>query len=257
MGRHAPHVSTPGNLAVALGASLALVALWQVFVTPRLRLGPAEDTGLNFVWILLRLYARVVHRLRVEGREHLVDLKGPLLVVCNHSSPLDPFLVQSATPLFIRWMMATDQMPPDSAMLWQFSGVIPTERHHPTPTAAITAIRLLRKGSVVGVFPEGRLERPTGRILPFHNGVGELVARTNARVLLACVQDTPVTDSIGAAFLRPSHARLRFLGVLSWPKGTKPATITKSLRNRIIEASGWPVVDDVQPLSPPGDPFLT
>ncbi|MEE2906778.1 MAG: lysophospholipid acyltransferase family protein [Planctomycetota bacterium] len=250
-------MSTPGILAIALGAPLALVALWQVFVTPRLRQGPAGDTGVTFVWILLRFYARVVHRLRVEGREHLVDLKGPLVVVCNHSSPLDPFLVQSATSIFIRWMMATDQMPPDSAMLWQFSRVIPTERHQPAPRAAITAIRLLRQGGVVGVFPEGRLARPAGRVLPFHDGVGELVARTNARVLLACVQGTPVTDSIGAAFLRPSHTRLRFLGVLSWPEGTEPTAITTSLRDRIVEASGWLPVEEVQPLSPPGDPFLT
>lgn len=255
-GRHAPRVSTPGILAIVLGAPLVLVALWQVLVTPRLRHGPGGDTGITFVWLLVRLYARAVHRLRVEGREHLAGLKGPLVVVCNHGSPLDPFLVQAATPFLIRWMMAKDQIPPDSAMLQRFSRVIPTDRHRPAASAAIAAIRLLRQGGVIGVFPEGRLARPPGRVLPFHEGVGELVARTGARVLLACLQDTPVTESIGAAFLRPSHARLRFLGVLTWPRGTEPATITATLRARIVDASGWPMVDDIQPLPPPKDPFL-
>lgn len=249
-------MNTASILAIAVGGTLALVALWQVFLTPRLRRGPGGDAGLSLVLVLLRLYAKAVHRLRVEGQEHLEDLDGPLVVVCNHGSPLDPFLIQIAMPRLIRWMMASDQMPADSAMLWEFSRVIPTERFRKSPLAIITAIRELRRGGVVGVFPEGRIGQPTERILPFHEGVGELVARTRARVLLACLQGTPDTDEIGASFFRPSHSNLRFLDVLSWPEGVEPTTITHELRTRIIEATGYQTVDEMDPLPPPVDPFL-
>ena len=254
--RHAPHVNTATTLAIWAGGALAFVTLWQIFLTRRLRRGTEADPSVAFALVVLRLYARVFHRLTVEGREHLKNLEGPLVVVCNHGSPLDPFLVQVALPRIARWMMAADMMPPDSDMLWRFARVIAIDRYRNSPVAFMTAMRTLRAGHVVGIFPEGRIGLPTDRILPFQEGVGELVVRGKARVLLASITGTSDTDEILPAFLIPSRAKLTFIDVLEWPRGTDPALITEDLRKKLIKQTGYEAVDVLPDLPDPIDPFL-
>ena len=249
-------MSTLGIVAVAAGSLLVLAALWQILVTPSLRRGPTGDPTVTLMCLITRFYAIVLHRIRVEGNEHLPGTSGPLLVVSNHGSPLDPFLIQSACPFFIHWMMARDQMKPGFEDLWRACRVIPTDRLKGDATAAIAALKLLRRNGVVGIFPEGRFERPQGQVLPFHEGIGALVSHSGAAVLLVCVQDTPETDSIGGSFVRPSRSRVRFLDCLSFPKGTDPAVITATLRNRLLKETGWIDITDIAPLPPPVDPFL-
>ena len=159
-------MSIPDILLVSAGSYLLMAAFWQIWITPLLRRRLAGDAGIGFCSILLHWYCRMVHRISVSGEEHLSGLEGPLIVACNHSSPIDPLLIQTAFPRFIKWMMAIDQMPPDTQMIWRFTRVIPTDRRNPSARAAIRAIRSLRSGDVVGIFPnEASIRRLVGAIL--------------------------------------------------------------------------------------------
>ncbi len=243
-------------LLVSAGSYLLAAAIWQIWITPRLRRKLAGDAGIGFCSIILRWYCRLLHRIQISGEEHLSGLKGPLIVACNHSSPIDPLLIQAAFPRFIEWMMATDQMPPDTQMIWRFTRVIPTERRNPTARAAIKAIRSLRSGEIVGIFPEGRIAVPPEQIMPFHQGIGELASRTEAPVLLAHITGTSDSMSIAGAILRRSRTRIQFIDVMSWPRKSDPARITEDLQTRLQEASGWPVASESPPLPDDPDPFL-
>src|SRR4051812_32702659 len=52
-------------------------------------------------------YARTVHDLRVLSPCRLPK-RGPAILVCNHTSGLDPVLIQSTCPRLIVWMMAKE-----------------------------------------------------------------------------------------------------------------------------------------------------
>lgn len=249
-------MSTLDILLVTAGSYLLAAALWQIWVTPWLRRKLAGDAGIGFCSILLHWYCRLFHRITISGKEHLTGLEGPLIVACNHSSPIDPLLIQAAFPRFIEWMMAIDQMPPDTQMIWRFTRVIPTDRRNPTARAAIKAIRSLRSGEIVGIFPEGRIAVPPNRIMPFHQGIGELASRTEAPVLLVHISGTSDAMSIAGAILRRSRTRIRFIEVMSWPRKSDPGKITEDLHARLIEASGWPRSSDPPPLPEEPDPFL-
>jgi hypothetical protein len=54
---------------------------------------------------------------------------------------------------------------------------------------------------VIGVFPEGRLERPERHLLPFLPGLGVMIKRTRASVLPIVIEGTPQTETAWASVL--------------------------------------------------------
>ena len=246
-------------ILLTTGSFLALMACWHCLAVPRLRKGPSGDARIELMRIFVDTYARLFHRLQVEGLQNLPETvpKG-MLVISNHGSPLDPFLIQASRPgLFIHWMMAKDQMGPDSNGFWRFLGIIPTDRIKGDPAAALAALRLLRRGKSVGLFPEGRLETSSDTLLPFQPGAGTLISLSGAPVLLICVDGTPRTETILAAFFRRSRSRVRIIGLLHFAKGHDPDEITEELRRRFLSETGWDQDDAPEPLIQQQDPFLS
>ncbi|MCH2152410.1 MAG: 1-acyl-sn-glycerol-3-phosphate acyltransferase, partial [Phycisphaerales bacterium] len=182
-------------LTLIIGSFLAVIACWHGLAAPRLRRGPSGDARVELLRFVVDRYTRLFHQLKVEGLENLPETppKG-MLLVSNHGSPLDPFLIQASLPhLFIHWMMAKDQMGSDARGFWEMLGIIPTDRIKGDPAAALAAIRLLRRGKTVGLFPEGRLETAPDTLLPFQPGGGTLISLSGAPVLMVCVDGTPRT----------------------------------------------------------------
>jgi len=231
----------------ALGAWLAWAALahW-------LAANPRGDIETGVGWRLVRLYARVVHRLRVEGVGHLPPGRrpGPLVVVVNHTAGVDPILVQAACPFFIRWMMALDMQLPSLGWIWEWVEVISVDRDGREVAATREAIRHLGEGGVVGIFPEGTLERPARHILPFLSGVGLIVHRSRAPVLPVLIEGTPQIDPAWSSLWRLSHARVRFLPVIDYTRTELRATeIAADLRQRMAHAVRWPLCDQPQEMA--------
>ncbi|MHC4989881.1 MAG: lysophospholipid acyltransferase family protein [Planctomycetota bacterium] len=232
-----------------LVAWLVLVLIGRFVVVPLLSRGPGHDPVTGLMWIALRLLALGIHRARAGGFESLRrDTRpGPLIVVSNHTGAIDPLLIQSACRFEIRWMMAQDLMYPALGGLWRRQQVIAVSRDGSDRASAREAIRHLRDGGVIGIFPEGRIVTPPRQVWPFFAGVGLIVSRTRAPVLLVWVSGTPETNVVSKSIFTPSRARVRFVELLEFTQGEDASTITETLRRRLHEISGWPLNDHPPP----------
>jgi 1-acyl-sn-glycerol-3-phosphate acyltransferase len=154
-------------------------------------------------------YARVYHRLRVLEPSQ-VPRHGPAILVCNHTSGLDPVLIQSACPRFIRWMMAREYFDL-KALNWCFRtvGAIPVERSGRDTAATRAALRALEEGFALGVFPEGKIET-TRDLLPFQQGIGLMALKTGAPVYPAYLDGKQRGREMLAAFALVSGATIAF-----------------------------------------------
>jgi 1-acyl-sn-glycerol-3-phosphate acyltransferase len=154
-------------------------------------------------------------RLSVEGLEK-VPAAGPLLVVSNHDSQMDPVIVGIALRRRrqLRYLAR--------ANLWKIRGLgpvlsgmgqIPIERGAGDRGALVNAEEALGAGEAVCVFPEGKLS--LGRRLRARSGVGWLArACPHTRVTLCAVSGT--TDYVRF----PRRPRVRF--ELFEPDGGQP-----------------------------------
>ncbi len=87
---------------------------------------------------------------------------------------------------------------------------IPVERSGKELSATRAALRALQEGRVVGIFPEGRIER-TRELMPFEAGVAMLASRSGADVYPAYLDGTQRAESdMLAAFTRRQSATLAF-----------------------------------------------
>lgn len=184
---------------------LAAWTLWA-WVCAWIRGNPRGDFTTGVLYRLIQVHARLLHRLRAHGAHHLPINPGPLIVVSNHTAGIDPLLIQALCPFEVRWMMARDMMVPAGRALWEYARIIPVDREVGDSAALREGIRHLRSGGVLGVFPEGGIERPRGTLLPFEQGLGLLIARTGASVLPVVISGTPDADTAWESLLTPSHS---------------------------------------------------
>ncbi len=154
-------------------------------------------------------FALYYHRLKILSPYPLPP-EQPAIIACNHLNGIDPFFVQAACPRLITWMMAQEYyaLP---GVKW-FCGkihAIPVERTGKDLAATRAALRALKDGRVLGVFPEGKVE--TGLdIMPFQVGIALLAIKSGRPVVPAYLEGTQRGLEMLPAFLYPNEARLRF-----------------------------------------------
>lgn len=89
--------------------------------------------------------------------EDKVPHKGPLLIVANHRSDLDPMIISSAINRYIIWVAAhyTFEFPVIGNFLKEL-GTIPISSEKRDQMAAFKGIsQVIKANRVVGIFPEG------------------------------------------------------------------------------------------------------
>lgn len=235
-------------LIPVLAAAWLAFALFSRFVMAGPRRDPYDLID-GALMAFLAVYLRVVHRVTHEHAEHIraaetAHAQGrPIIVIANHTAGIDPLLVQLATRKFeVRWMMAVDMRIELLEPFWTWARIIDVERYSGDATSARVALRHLAEAGVVGIFPEGGIERPPEQLLPFLPGVGLLIKRSKALVLPALIDGTPAVDPAFASLWHPSRSRVRFGEPIDYAAtDLKPAAIVEDLQQRYLDWSGWPI----------------
>lgn len=132
-------------------------------------------------WLLIGPL-KVLFRLRVTGRAN-VPKEGPVVLVSNHNSYLDPLLLSVACPRRIEFMAKKELWDyPVLKQLLRGLFVFPVRRGAPDRQALREALARLAAGRVVGVFPEGTRYREDG-VGPGFPGAALMALRGRAPLL--------------------------------------------------------------------------
>jgi 1-acyl-sn-glycerol-3-phosphate acyltransferase len=133
-----------------------------------------------------------------------------VLVVGNHLSALDPFIIQAHFPRFIHWMVAKEYYEyPLFKWFLKPLDVIPVNRGSKEPGPLRVALRMLKEGKVVGIFPEATWATGT-EVLPFEPGASVLAQRPGVTTFLAALDGTVRNTTLGESLLQPMEVRLMF-----------------------------------------------
>ncbi len=139
---------------------------WQTFAPP-------------FYWgctYLLRGLLRVVVRWDVTGREN-VPMSGAVIVVSNHLNNADPpILGAGIARRRIRFMAKVELFKMPFGAIIKLWDAFPVRRFDADLAAMLNAERILKRGGVLGMFPEGHRSR-TGYMGPVHPGTAMIALR--------------------------------------------------------------------------------
>jgi len=179
-------------------------------------------------------------RLEVEGVE-VLPKSGPVLLIANHDSQTDPLAIGVAAR-HRRQIRALAKRSlwdkPGLGRVLNGMGQIPIERAAGDADALVNAVAALRRGSCIGVFPEGTIS--VGRRLRARSGIGRLALEVpEARLVCATVEGAPDL----ARFPKRPRVRVRFFDPASGQ--TDPAETAAGLSQRLL--------DELRALAPPVD----
>jgi 1-acyl-sn-glycerol-3-phosphate acyltransferase len=136
----------------------------------------------GFLRFLIRIAFPVLANFEVEGRENLPE-GGPLLVVGNHFSFVDPVAMLHATTWPIEFLGGIER--PNAPWITQFIPYVWGYIEVPRGTGGLQGLRqaeaVLKQHGVMGIFPEAGSWATVLR--PARPGTAYLAARTNARIL--------------------------------------------------------------------------
>jgi 1-acyl-sn-glycerol-3-phosphate acyltransferase len=179
-------------------------------------------------------------RLAVEGLE-VLPRSGPVLVVANHDSQTDPLAVGVAARKRRQIRALAKSTLWDKPVLGRIldgMGQIPIERAAGDAGALVNAVAALRRGSCIGVFPEGTIS--VGRRLRARSGIGRLALEVpEARLVCAAVEGAPAF----ARFPQRPRVRVRFFEPASGQ--TDPSETAADLSQRLL--------DELRAIAPPVD----
>jgi 1-acyl-sn-glycerol-3-phosphate acyltransferase len=152
---------------------------------------------------------RVFFRLEVRGREH-VPATGPVLIVSNHVSVLDPPFVGASAPRPLHFLAKEELFRvPVLGRLIHALNARPVRRDGSDSRALKTALRLLAERRAVLVFPEGT-RGVEGRLAAGKPGAGMLAVMSGAPVVPVFVSGTARALPPGRALPRPGRVRVSF-----------------------------------------------
>lgn len=180
---------------------------------------------------ILRLY----NRLEAVGLEH-VPRDGPSIVVANHHSYLDPFVLGAVYPRKIRFMVKKAQFEVRGTG-WFYWGMdaFAVNQDGRDMESLREAMRTLADGEVLGIYPNGtRHDRAgTGE---WQSGFAMLARRSGAPVVPAAIQGTYQAHPRGSRIAKPRKVRVIFGPAVRFDHGPGKAGLeafSRDLRSRV------------------------
>ena len=189
---------------------------------------------------------RGIYRLRVEGLEH-VPRTGPLILVANHCSYFDAFILATALPYPVAqqvFYLGFELFFRTRILAWWARGVrvIPVDMDNYLVRALQASARILRNGKILCLFPEAE-RSADGSVRPFRKGTGILVRELRVPVLPAHITGSFEAWPRGQSYPRLHPLRVRFGPVVpaaallenDGPPGADDAeTVVRRLRDRVV-----------------------
>ena len=139
---------------------------------------------------IFEVLLKIICRLEVKGRENLPK-KGPFIVASNHASFADPAVIGvSCNTTRISFMAKRELFERPLLGPWcKAVGCIPIERRSGSSGALKKAIQKLKKGEVLGIFPEGTRSLD-GELQKAELGIGLLMAKAGVPVIPVYISGT-------------------------------------------------------------------
>jgi len=146
-------------------------------------------------WTICRVVCVVLWRFRATGVEN-VPRTGPLIVACNHVSYLDPVALGVGLPRMLTYLAKKELFAiPLLGPIIRGCGAYPLDRDAGGVAAVRVALRVLKDGRCVGIFPEGT--RNLNGTAPEKGGAAFLAALSGAPVVPAAVVGTKDAQRLG------------------------------------------------------------
>ena len=117
---------------------------------------------------------KLIYRIKIVNKEY-IPKSGPILFVGNHKHNYDFISLISGTKRMVHFI-AKKELVDKHGWLFGNLGLIPVDRSKKNKDAVIEAVNMLKNGEIVGIFPEGTLNKTEYIVMPFKYGAVKIAS---------------------------------------------------------------------------------
>jgi 1-acyl-sn-glycerol-3-phosphate acyltransferase len=233
--------SIPSIVMLVILGGISLILFFAIYL-------PRREWMYQLIRVMACLLMRIMFKLRVSGQEN-IPAKKRLILAGNHTSILDGIIVACAYPRQVYFMVAdfSFNVRPWGAVLSRL-GYIPVHRHGFTKEAIAKAVKLLKSGHTLGIFPEGKITED-GRLEEGKRGVALIARLANADILPFAIEGAHEAWQVPKKKIRRFPIELRFSKVIDSSKFEIQEELVRELMSDIsqvkleLEREGYLRVD--------------
>ena len=112
---------------------------------------------------------KAIYKPVIIGKRYIPE-SGRIILAGNHTNYFDCILVGCATDRCVHYLAKDELMKGPLGVIFKGLGIIPVNRRTKDKAALQTAIETLNDEKVIGIFPEGTINRTEDIIMPFKFG---------------------------------------------------------------------------------------
>ena len=145
----------------------------------------------RFAFGLAGVLFRTLLPVQIHHEERL-QMDAPYILIANHQHMMDPLLIAWTCYRYQVRFMGKKELAKSPIGKWFFSKLlmITVDRHHTDMGAIRSALKVLKEGHVLGIFPEGTRNKP-GVMEDMESGIGMLALMGKAKLLPAYIAGKP------------------------------------------------------------------
>lgn len=163
----------------------------------------------EFSRFVVRAAAALFFRIRYSGWQE-IPRTGPVLIVSNHQSHLDPPLIGAGVPRTISYLARQSLFRSRFfSKLIRSYGAIPLDLEGNPLPGLKECLRRLKSGDAILIFPEGT-RTPHGDMQPFERGFTALARRSQAVIVPAAIEGAFRAWPRRRRFPRPGRVHVHF-----------------------------------------------
>ncbi len=153
---------------------------------------------------IINIFTKVVFRPTYIGLEN-IPKDGRVVLAGNHTNNLDCILLISSTKRIIHYLAKDSLIKGKLSPIFKGMGIIPVNRTIHDKNALKSAIMTLEEDKVIGIFPEGTINRTDDIIMPFKIGAVKMSKETNSNIVPFVITGKykAFRKSITVEFLKP------------------------------------------------------
>lgn len=131
---------------------------------------------------VLTFLFRTLYRPKIIGKEN-IKTSGRLILAGNHTSNLDAIMLISSTNRCIHFLAKKELCSGVKKIIFTNVGLIPVNRKIKDPSVLMKAKEYILDEKLIGIFPEGTIEKEKKVFLPFKIGAVKLASDTNCNIV--------------------------------------------------------------------------
>ncbi len=147
---------------------------------------------------------KAIYKPTVIGKRYIPET-GRIILAGNHTNYFDCILVGCATDRCVHYLAKDELMKGPLKFIFKGFGIIPVNRRTKDKAALQTAIETLNDEKVIGIFPEGTINRTDDIIMPFKFGAVKMSrdAKTDIVPFVITGKYKPFERSVKVQFFEP------------------------------------------------------